>query len=169
MIIIIIKSVLPKLTLKITGCFNAIQRVVRRNNPDFFCHSMSLLLINSSLYKCYNYLIYINVLCASSVHPKGVYGIACIMYIPLSPHVPYGIGCIMYIQLSPHVPCGIACTMCRGGIVFHDFGAAHDVCLDPLVRSPGYLVQIQDWASHFTKDTLLLILPKSEPGQLQKN
>ena len=114
---------------------------------------MALLLINSSLYKCYNYLIYINVLCASSVHPKGVYGIACIMYIPLSPHVPYGIGCIMYIplsphvpygiacimyiQLSPHVPCGIACTMCRGGIVFHDFGAAHDVCLDPLVPSPG--------------------------------
>ena len=42
---------------------------------------MSPLLINPSLYKCYNYLIYINVLCASSVHPKGVNGIACIIYI----------------------------------------------------------------------------------------
>ena len=128
---------------------------------------MSLLLINPSLYKCYNYLIYINVLCASSVHPKGVNGIGCIIYIPFYPHVPYGIACIiypivfscilwycmyytshcilmyhmvlhvLYIPLYPDVPYGIACTMCRGGIVFHDFGAAHDVCLDPLVPSPG--------------------------------
>ncbi len=34
---------------------------------------------------------------------------------------------VLYIRLYPDVPYGIACTMCRGGIVFHDFGAAHDV------------------------------------------
>ena len=71
-----------------------------------------MLLINPSLYKCYNYLIYINVLCASSVHPKGVNGIACIMCISLYPQVHDGIGCIMYIRLSPHVPNGIGCIMC---------------------------------------------------------
>jgi hypothetical protein len=148
-----------------------------------------MLLINPSLYKCYNYLIYINVLCASSVHPKGVNGEwycmyyvhpivssctlrycmyyvhpivssctlwywmyyvhpHCILMYPmvlnllcvssLYPNVPYGIECIMYIRLYPDVPYGIACTMCRGGIVFHDFGAAHDVCLDPLVPARGF-------------------------------
>jgi hypothetical protein len=34
---------------------------------------------------------------------------------------------VLYIRLYPDVPYGIGCTMCRGGIVFHDFGAAHDV------------------------------------------
>ena len=53
---------------------------------------------------------------------------------------------VLYIPVYPHVPYGIACTMCRGGIVFHDFGAAHDVCLDPLVRSPGVP---DDWLRSF--------------------
>ena len=109
------------------------------------------------------------------MHPKGVNGIGCIIYIPFYPHVPYGIACIiypivfscilwycmyytshcilmyhmvlhvLYIPLYPDVPYGIACTMCRGGIVFHDFGAAHDVCLDPLVRSPGCFHVWTNW------------------------
>ena len=45
---------------------------------------------------------------------------------------------VLYIPLYPHVPYGIGCTMCRGGIVFHDFGAAHDVCMPRPPRAvPG--------------------------------
>ena len=70
----------------------------------------------------------------------------CILMYPVVLHVLYESYCILmypmvlhvlYIRLYPHVSYGITCTMCRGGIVFPDFGAAHDVCLDPLVRSPG--------------------------------
>ena len=133
-----------------------------------------MLLINPSLYKCYNYLIYINVLCASSVHPKGVYGIACIMYIPLSPHVPYGIGCIMYIPLSPDVsygieciisiplspdvPYGIGCTMCRRGTDVLYFpileGAARGGLVGIYVMCGAKIVKYNTPSTHSTSNTI---------------
>ena len=124
------------------------------------------------LYKSDCILMYpmvLDVLCTSD----------CILMYPMVLHVLYKSHCILmypmvldvlYILLYPHVPYGIACTCVEKGYCISRFWRrTWRICLDPLVPAPGYLVQIQDWASHFTKDTLLLILPKSEPGQLQKN
>ena len=100
---------------------------------EWYCmYYINPIVSSCTLWYC---MYYINPIVSSFILWYCMYYIYdCILMYPMVLHVLYKSHCILmypmvlhvlYIRVYPHVSYGIACTMCRGGIVFPDFGAAH--------------------------------------------